>query len=259
MFPSQIEPLFWNYWANIVYILGSIGYMFMNLFCLVFCINKFVYASFVLYVILAILFVIDAILYTIDWYTYAVLLRKSKNIPINYKAEFTACIFQILGSYCYLLGAILAENKTKYMPKILALNVAGIFSLVLEATFTIVGWQITLKNKTYFNRGCCAQDIYLWAHVLNLTADLIYLLATIIAVLRFQMDLIRYPATVQLLQIIGDIVYVVDSLLYMRCYMREKDVLEEKRAKENNEKETVSQQKYDNRGLELESILGNNN
>ncbi|CAF0950385.1 unnamed protein product [Didymodactylos carnosus] len=250
----QISPLFWNYWASVVYILGSISYMFMDSFCLIFSVDN--YASFVIYIILANLFVIDAILYAIDWYTYAILLRKHKNDLINYRSELIACIFQHFGSYCYLLGAILALDKTKYMAKILILNIIGIFSLVLEAIFTIIGWQISLRTSTYLSHKHFVHDIYFWGHTLNLTASLMYLLATILAGIFFRMKSIKYSLIVQLLQIIGDIIYVVDSFVYMGCYMEDKRSIEENREKESI-KENISHQVYDNPGQELEPIVNN--
>ena len=103
---SVVPTLYWSYWANVVYIIGMIGYLTIDTISYIFIsLNNTI--SFIIYIFLAILFVIDAVLYTIDWYMYAVKLRENKDEPIQYRSEFVACIFQNLGSYFYLIGALL--------------------------------------------------------------------------------------------------------------------------------------------------------
>src|SRR5579871_320061 len=111
--PAVVSPLYWSYWANVIYILGMFGYLTIDSVNYIFRSFNDNFSCFV-YVCLAILFVIDAGLYTMDWYTYAVKLRENKDQPIQYRIEFVGCIFQNLGSYLYLFGALLAFNKAQY-------------------------------------------------------------------------------------------------------------------------------------------------
>jgi hypothetical protein len=156
---SSIAPvLFWGYLGNIVYIIGMIGYLTID-------ISSYMYTSFnstlssIIYVILAIIFVIDAVLYTIDWYMYAVKLRKTKNDPIEYRSEFVACIFQNLGSYFYLTGALLSFRKTQLFKKVLLFNFIGIIAFLIDSIFTLLGWLIVFRRKPSKNpkNGCTIQ------------------------------------------------------------------------------------------------------
>ena len=153
-----VPALVWGFWANIVYIVGMIGYLIIDTSSYMFISLNSTF-SFIVYLILTIVFVIDAYLYTIDWYIYAVQRRKNKNEPIQYRAEFIACIFQILGSYFYLIGAILAYDRFRFMKKILLFNLIGIIAFLIEAGFTLLGWRIMFKIKpsTDPKRGCVIQ------------------------------------------------------------------------------------------------------
>ena len=145
---STVAPiLYWSYWANVLYIFGMFGYLTIDAVTYVFTSFNSTLSSYV-YVFLAILFVIDAILYTIDWYMYAVKLRNNPHEPIEYRAELVACIFQNLGSYFYLIGALLAFDKARLMKTVLLLNFIGIIAFLMEAGFTFLGWRIAFRKKT---------------------------------------------------------------------------------------------------------------
>lgn len=156
---SSIAPiLYWSYWANVIYILGMFGYLTIDAVNYMFPSFDSRFSSFI-YVFLAILFVIDAILYTIDWYMYAVKLRDKPNASIEYRTEFVACIFQHLGSYFYLTGALLSFNRNRWLRAILLLNSIGILAFLTEALLTFLGWRITLRKRPPANakRGCVPQ------------------------------------------------------------------------------------------------------
>jgi len=143
--------LLWGYWANIVYIIGMIGYLTIDTISYMFVsLNNTI--SYIIYIFLAIIFIIDAVLYTIDWYMYAIKLRKTKNEPIQYRFEFLACIFQNLGSYFYLIGALLNFDKIRLIKKILLFNFLGIISFLIESILTLFGWIILYRKKSSNNR-----------------------------------------------------------------------------------------------------------
>ncbi len=147
---SIVPTLLWGYWANIVYMIGMIGYLTIDTISYTYLsLNNTL--SFVIYIVLAILFVIDAVLYTIDWYIYAVKLRKTKDESIQYRSEFVACIFQNLGSYFYFIGALLSFNKIQWIKRILVFNFIGIICFLTESIFTLIGWIIVFRRKPSSN------------------------------------------------------------------------------------------------------------
>ncbi|CAF3210044.1 unnamed protein product [Rotaria socialis] len=215
-----------GYWANIVYIIGMIGYLIIDTI-------SYMYMSFnstissIIYMILASVFVIDAILYTMDWYMYAVKLRKYQDQPVQYRSEFVACIFQNLGSIFYLIGAILVFEKIQVIEKKFLFNLFGIISFLMESFLTLLGWIIVFRRrpaKTSKN-SCNFQNAYIWAHVLNIIGNLIYLCATILAYYIYRTEKIINSSRVLLLQIFGDFVYLFDAYIYHECWKQDKQEL----------------------------------
>ncbi|CAF3190947.1 unnamed protein product [Rotaria socialis] len=221
---SPVVPIYyWSYWATVIYIAGMFGYLAIDTSNYLFEIFNDSLSYFV-YAFLAILFVVDAALYTIDWYIYAVRSRNDKNEPIQYQAELVACIFQNLGSYCYLISALLTFNKSQYMGKILLFNLIGIFAYLIESGFIFLEWGISGRRKPSTNpkRGCVSQDVYMWAHILYTVANLIYLCATTLAY-RFYVNLNDVNVRgVVILQILGDLVYLCDACLYYEGWLEDK-------------------------------------
>ncbi|UJR15824.1 hypothetical protein I4U23_002753 [Adineta vaga] len=220
---TVVSPLYWNYWATVIYILGMFGYLVVDTV-------KYLFITFdddlsrCIYVFLAILFVIDAILYTMDWYMYAVKLREDENEPIHYRAELVACIFQNLGSFLYLIAASLAFHQIKYIKTVLLLNFFGILALLTESIFTFLGWRISLRRQQSLDskRGCVSQDVCMWAHLLNIIAGFIYLCATSLAYRLYIHSNVIYPNGVVIIEIFGDLIYLFDAYLYYECWKREK-------------------------------------
>jgi hypothetical protein len=157
---SVVRALYWSYWANVLYILGMIGYLTIDTITYIFISFNNTFSSFI-YVFLAIIFVIDAVLYTIDWYICAVKLRENEDQPIESRTEFAACIFQNFGSFFYLIGALLSFNKVRFIETILLLNFIGIIAFLFEAGLTFLGWRILFRKKLSANpkRGCVPQVI----------------------------------------------------------------------------------------------------
>ena len=221
---SSIAPiLYWSYWANVIYILGMFGYLTIDTVTYIFPTFDSTLSSSV-YIFLAILFVIDATLYTIDWYMYAVKLRANDNAPIEYRAEFVACIFQHLGSYCYLIGALLLFSKTRLLRAILLSNFIGILAFLTESLLTFLGWRIALRKRPPANakRGCVPQDVYMWAHLFNIIAAILYLCATTLAYRLYVNYKIVNATSVLILQMIGDLTYLFDAYLYYDCWQQDK-------------------------------------
>jgi hypothetical protein len=161
---SSIPVFYWSYWASLIYIFGMLGYLMMDtLIYLSVPIETTV--SCVLYALLAGFFAIDAIFYTIDWYIYAVRSRQHDDEPIHYRAELVACIFHQCGSYCYLIGAILAFDKMTWMKVVLLCNFIGILAFVFESCLTFLGWIVTLKRTRSIDRRyqCTAQVRFMWS------------------------------------------------------------------------------------------------
>lgn len=157
--PSAIaSPLYWNYWANVIYILGMFGYLIMDSANYLFEGFQNDLSSF-MYVFLAIFFALGAILYAIDWYVYAVKLREDENEPIHYRAELVACVFQNVGCYLYLMSATLAFHQPKYMKTILLLNFFAILAFLTESSLIFLGWRMALRRQGTSNpkRGCVSQ------------------------------------------------------------------------------------------------------
>ncbi|CAF1067005.1 unnamed protein product [Adineta ricciae] len=241
--PTVVSPLYWNYWANVIYILGMFGYLTIDS-------ANYLFAGFqndlsiFIYVFLAILFALSAILYAIDWYVYAVKLREDENEPIHYRAELIACMFQNVGCYLYLLGATLAFHQVKYMKTILLLNFFAILAFLTESSLIFLGWRMALRRQGTSNpkRGCVAQDVCMWAHLLYFIGNVIYLCSTSLAY-RFYVDFnVTYPNGVVILQIFGDLIYLLDAYLYYECWKRDKQEYDANTERQNLVKLNVVKQ-----------------
>ncbi|CAF0786332.1 unnamed protein product [Adineta steineri] len=221
---STVEsPLHWNYWATIIYIFGMFGYLTIDTINYLFAP---VDDDFILFVhtCLTILFVIDAILYTIDWYMTAVRLRENKDEPVHYRSELIACIFQNLGSYLYLLSALLLFDKSAYIELVLLFQFFGTTAFVIESCFVFLGWRISFRRKPSTNpkRGCVSQDVSMWAHIFYIIASLLYLCATSLAYRIYSHLNIIHPSGVLILLMLGDFFYLFDAYLYYECWKRDK-------------------------------------
>jgi predicted membrane channel-forming protein YqfA (hemolysin III family) len=88
--------LWWYSAANILYALGSIGYLVINIVNLIDLNTVESLVTYIILVLLAIVFVIDALLHTADCFQ---------------RREFIACLLNIIGSILYLIGATVFKNQ----------------------------------------------------------------------------------------------------------------------------------------------------
>lgn len=65
----------------------------------------------------------------------------------------------------------------------------------------------------------------MWAHILNILPSLIYLYANILAFYVYRTEKITTSSNVLLLQVIGDLVYLIDAYLYYECWQKDKEEL----------------------------------
>lgn len=206
-----VSTLLWGYWANIVYIIGMIGYLTIDIISYTY-ISLQNTISYIIYIFLAIIFVIDAVLYTIDWYISAIKLRTKLNEPKQYRSDLFACIFQNLGSYFYLISALLNFNKILMIKKTFLFNFLGIISFLIESILTLFGWFIFSQRNSSNN----LKNTSFWAHILNIIANFIYLCSIILA---YYFYITHKDINIALIvQIFGDIVYLLDAYLYHRCW-----------------------------------------
>lgn len=168
-----------------------IGYLFMdtldyrhlNLF------NSFL--TNIIYIILASLFVINS---TIQFF---VIYYMNKNIQ-RYYTMILSCIFDKIGSYAYFFGAIFTTIDITKTNTIWTFNTLGVWAFVIGATINLmIPGMSTLA---------------VWADYLNLLGSLFYLSAI----------LITRISLIPILIILGDIIYLIDSFLYMICWFQER-------------------------------------
>jgi len=183
--------IFWSFWTNIFFIFGMIGYLFMdiidykhlNIFNLL--------LTNIIYIILASLFVINS---TLQFFVIYYMNKQTQ----QYYTMILSCIFDKIGSHAYLLGAILTTFAIKKTNFIWIFNSLGVCGFVIGATINMMIPRMS--------------TISIWADYFNLLGSLLYLLAIIIT---------RMSLT-QIFSIFGDIIYLIDSFLYMICWFQER-------------------------------------
>lgn len=188
------RTLFWSFWANVLFIVGMIGYLTMDTFDYL---QAHVFNPSVtnlIYILLASLFVMNATL------QFFVLYYMNKHVQ-RYYTMMLSCLFDKASSHAYLVGAILTAVASAKVTTIWTLNTVGVCGFVIAAT-------INTMIPGHTNLSMCAD-------YLNLLGSLLYLLATIIT---------RVPLT-QLIGILGDVTYLIDSLVYMLCWFEERQLL----------------------------------
>ncbi|CAF2380967.1 unnamed protein product [Rotaria sp. Silwood2] len=188
-FPTR--ALFWSFWVNIVFTFGMIGYFLMDGFDYMYPNTLNSSLSSVIYAILAGVFVIDCTLELLAVY----------NIDSNtdrYIAMIVSCIFDKVGSHAYFLGALFAATAFTSSSTVLICNRIGVCGFAIGAAINMIVPGSSI--------------LYSWANSLNLLGSLLYVLALII---------ISAPLT-QIIVILGDFVYVIDSILYIICWFSDR-------------------------------------
>ena len=182
---------FWSFCANVLFIAGMTGYLLIDLLDYVHLKPASLSITNSIYVLLASVFVINATLHL------CMMLHTEKYVK-GYCTMLVACIFDKLGSYAYLLGALLTATISTSTNTIWTLNAVGVCAFVIAATM-----NITVSGTSHTS---------LWADNLNLLGSLLYLLAIVVT---------RMPLS-QIIVIFGDILYLICSILYMMCWCDER-------------------------------------
>ncbi|CAF3412331.1 unnamed protein product [Rotaria socialis] len=181
-FPNR--ALFWSFLANVIYLIGMIGYFLMDVFDYVHPNAINLSLSSCIYVVLAGIFVIDANLQTLSVY------NTSRN-AYRYYAMVLSSIFDQVGSQAYFIGALFMATALTNSNTITICNEVGVSAFVAAAAINMLvpGSHI----------------LHLWANSLNLLGSLCYVLAIIIT----------NVALARTIVIVGDCIYVIDAILYM--------------------------------------------
>ena len=151
------------------------------------------WVSSLIYVFLAALFVLDSSL------QFCSLCHLSSNTH-RYHMMVLSCLFDKIGSYAYLLGALATATSFVTAKTIWTLNTIGVLGFVLGAAINL------------FVPG--SSKVYSWANTLNVVGSLLYLLAILIA---------TAPWT-QIVVLTGDFIYLFDAVLYMICWFSDRQL-----------------------------------
>ncbi|CAF0814372.1 unnamed protein product [Adineta ricciae] len=213
--------LWWCSAANILYAIGSLGYLAVNIVNLIDRTTVESSATYIVLVLLAILFVIDALLYTADWFEQ----RATKKCR-----ELFACTLNIVGSVLYLVGATVFKNKTGSTNNFtnatdipaFVFNIVGMLAFLGESILSFFAPRVTKKPSK------CSVEFF--AHLLNFLGNLTYLCAHVVQ------PIISFLAShttqylnkltdiifiiIRPIQIGGDIIYVIDAILYIIVWLK---------------------------------------
>jgi hypothetical protein len=216
--------LWWYSAANILYVLGSLGYLAINIVNLIDRSTVELPVTYIFLVILAILFVIDALLYTADWIEQ----RTTKK-----RLELAGCILNVVGSILYLIGATVFQNMTA------STNDSSDLSEVPSFVFNIVGMLAFLAESIlmFFTPRVSKKpskcSVEFFAHLLNLFGNITYLSAHIVQpiitfIASFTTDSLNQITNmifliIRPIQIGGDIIYTIDAILYIIVWIKAND------------------------------------
>jgi len=213
--------LWWYSAANIIYALGSLGYLAINIVNLIDRNTVEYPVTYIVLVILAIIFVIDALLYTADWFEQ----RATKK-----RLELISCIFNIIGSILYLIGATVFKNQktsTNNFTNVtdipaFVFNIAGMLAFLAESILDFFTPRVSKQSSK------CSVEYF--AHILNLLGNLTYLTANIIQpiisfIANYTTDILNrindfIYIIIRPIQIGGDVIYTIDGILYMIVWIK---------------------------------------
>jgi hypothetical protein len=188
-FPNR--ALFWSFWANIIFLVGMIGYFLMDGLDYMRPNTINLSLAYSIYVVLAAVFVVDSAFQLLSIYN-------TSRYANRYYAMVFSSIFDKIGSNAYFLAALFTATALTSSNTIWIINVIGLCGFVAGAA---VNMMVSGSSV-----------LYSWANNFNLLGSLLYLLAIIID---------RMPLT-QIIFIIGDIVYLVDAILYTICWFSDR-------------------------------------
>ena len=213
--------LWWYSVANILYALGSLGYLTINIVNLIDRQTIESLVTYIILVILAIVFIIDALLYTADWIEQ----RTTKTWR-----ELIACLLNIIGSILYLIGATVFRNEktsTSNLTNIgnipaFVFNILGMLAYLAESILAFFTPRVSKK------RSKCSVEFF--AQILNLLGNVTYLCAHIIQPIisflaSFTTDALNRITDLVFLiirpiQIGGDVIYTIDAILYFIVWIQ---------------------------------------
>jgi hypothetical protein len=179
---------FWSFSANLLFIFGISGYLFMDILDYKHS-NLFqLFSINLIYILLAIIFVINSIL------QFFVIYYINKHTQ-RYYTMILSSIFDTIASHAYLLGAIFTLIASTKINLISTLNTLGVCGFVIGASINLMIPEMNWMS--------------ICADYLNLLGSLFYLLAIIVT-------------QTQIIVIVGDVIYLIDSCLYMICWFQER-------------------------------------
>ncbi|CAF1132581.1 unnamed protein product [Adineta steineri] len=187
----RTRALFWSFWANIIFFFGMIGYLLMDGLDYMRPDTFNASVSSGIYVILAAIFVVDS--------TFQLLSIWNTNSSTHrYYIMVFSCLCDKIGSYSYFFGALFLATAFTTSKTIWTCNTIGVCGFAIGAASNMM-----IKGPSIF---------YTCANIFNLLASLLYVLATFITL---------SPIT-QLMVILGDIIYLIDAILYMICWFSDR-------------------------------------
>jgi hypothetical protein len=210
--------LLWYSAANVLYALGSLGYSMINIINLLYYTSIESTITYAILIGLAIVFIIDALLYTMDWFV-----QRSR----KQWRELIGCILNIIGSVLYLIGATVFQNKKVSFTDLSDLpaslfNFCGMLAFLAES--------ILCFSMPRVSKQASACSIEFFAHLLNLTGNLLYLSAHIIQpivsfIANMTTQIVQTLSNIifvviRPIQIVGDIIYTIDAALYMIVWLK---------------------------------------
>ncbi|CAF0775623.1 unnamed protein product [Didymodactylos carnosus] len=191
-----------------------IGYLFMDTIDFMFMVDFSI--SFILYIVLAMFFVVDALIHIMIRYSSDEHFHSKYGTFISYKtvAAF-ACIADNIASISYMIGAIFSGNERLLDEVVSYFNLIGSVGFLMEACLSMFGWYIVKHNEHSGEND----NLHAYAYGCSVVGALLYSAA---AVLNFFVEL----RIVRLTQIGGDVVYLIDSILFCACWYRLKQKIE---------------------------------
>lgn len=183
--------LFWSFFVNLLFLLGIIGYLFMDILDYKHSNILKIFSTNLIYIFLAMIFVINSTL------QFFVIYYMNKHTQ-RYYTMILSCIFDKMASHAYLLGAIFTLITSTKINLISTMNTLGVCGFVIGASINLM--------IPGMNWMCLCADY------LNLLGALFYLLAIVVTRM----------ALTQIFVIIGDVIYLIDAMLYMICWIQER-------------------------------------
>ena len=177
--------------TNLLFIFGMTGYLSMDILDYKHSHLFNLFSINLIYILLASIFVINATL------QFFVIYSLNKHTQ-RYYTIILSCIFDKIGSDAYLLGAIFTAILSTKTDTISTLNTIGVCGFVIGAMFNLMIPGVNMLST-------CAD-------YLNLLGSLFYLFAI----------LINGISLAEMVIIIGDVIYLIDAIIYLICWFEER-------------------------------------